>query len=75
MDFLSQGSYALAMNPADPKATTDIPGQTFAKFLEQLKVEGISVDVIDRLRSTIIENGTLTEGAIRAALFGDNHEK
>ncbi len=62
------------MTQPTSKSATDIFGQTIEKFLEQLKTDGISTDVIDRLRSTIVQNGTLAETTIRAALFGDDHQ-
>ncbi|MGK2957247.1 MAG: hypothetical protein ACSLFB_02330 [Acidimicrobiales bacterium] len=59
------------MIQTEPSPILDIPSQTFEKFLEQLKLDGVSPDVIQNLREAALANTTLTEVAIRAAIFGD----
>lgn len=60
------------MSQDKPSAALDIPSQTFEKFMEKLKDDGVSSDVIQNLRKTILEKGNLSESAIRAALFGED---
>ncbi len=50
-----------------------VPKQAFEQFLEALKNKGVSSEVIERLRKTLVERGDVSEAAIKAALFPDNN--
>lgn len=53
-------------------SATGVPKQVFEKFLVDLPEKGVSVDVVARLQKTLIDQGNITEFAIKKALFGDN---
>lgn len=57
------------MEQNDQNIAADIPSKTFQKFLEQLKVDGISADVIESLRLVYAGGQSLNEAALRVALF------
>jgi len=43
-------------------------GEEFAKFLDELGATDIPVELVGRLRKTILEDQVITEGAVKAAL-------
>lgn len=51
--------------------TTGVPKQAFEQFLSALKEKNVSKDVVDRLQKTLVEQGDVSEPAVKAALFGD----
>ena len=55
--------------------TSDIPLKIFNQFIEELRTLNIPEIVIEGLNKTIVENGDLTETAIRKALTAEtNHD-
>jgi hypothetical protein len=54
-----------------PKETVDVPTQIFQKFLAELEANGVSAEVVARLRKTLLEEEKLTHNALRAAVIGD----
>lgn len=55
--------------------TSDIPLTIFNQFIEELRISDIPETVIEDLNRTIVENGDLTENAIRKALTAEtNHD-
>lgn len=54
---------------------TDIPKQAFEQFLKELsKKEGVSSNMIENLKKTIIEKDNISEDAIKNALFSEDNE-
>ena len=51
---------------------SDVPTQVFEKFLQALGDADTSVELIDRLRKTLLEDEKLTEGALKKALFAED---
>jgi hypothetical protein len=56
---------------ANPEAA-EIPQEIIGKFLDQLTAEKISPDIVSRLRKTMLEEGDISETAIRVALTAGN---
>ena len=55
--------------------TSDIPLNIFNQFIQELRISDIPETVIEDLNKTIVENGDLTENAIRKALTAEtNHD-
>ena len=48
----------------------DVPTQIFEKFLQALGDAGMSTELIARFRSTLMEDRTFSEGALKDALLG-----
>jgi|GEM_PF-4639069 len=46
----------------------EVPKQIFAKFLDELSATDIPAELLGRLRKTILEDQTITEAAVKAAL-------
>ncbi len=51
--------------------TPDVPTQVFREFLQALGGAGVPADSIARLRKTLLEDGTFTENALKAAVLGE----
>lgn len=51
---------------------SDIPRQVIGKFLDSLMEKGVSADVVARLRKTLVEDSTLTETAVKRAIFPED---
>lgn len=47
----------------------DVPTQVFEKFLEDLRDTGVSVDLVARLRKTLLEDKKFTEHALKEAVL------
>lgn len=47
---------------------SDVPKQVFVKFLQSLGDAGISVELIERLRKTLLEDNKFTERALKEAV-------
>jgi hypothetical protein len=45
-----------------------IPQQIIAKFLDQLTAEKVSPTIVARLKKTLLEDGDISEEALKAAL-------
>jgi len=58
----------------DPPKATDVPTQIFQNFLAELEVNGVSAEVVARLRKTLLEEQKLTQNALRAAVIGDESQ-
>ena len=53
----------------DEQIITDVPSQIFEKFLEELKIAKVPDEIIGRLRATLLTERSITETAIKAAIF------
>lgn len=51
---------------------TGVTKQVFDQFLRKLEERKIASDVMERLKKTLIEQGDISEFAIRTALFSEN---
>lgn len=51
--------------------TQDVPAQIFEQFLQALSDTGMSVELIARLRKTLVEDRTFSDGALKTAVFGE----
>ena len=58
----------------NPELIHDVPHQVFMKFLKALKDKGVSEQIINNLRATVIENSTTTENALRIAISNETAE-
>ena len=52
----------------------NIPTRVFEKYLQALVEAKASPEVISRLRATLLEDKSLTERALRDAVFGEEIE-
>jgi hypothetical protein len=50
-------------------ATHDVPTQVFEEFLDALGWAGVPVELVKRLRKTLLEDKKFTEPALRAAVL------
>ncbi len=59
--------------PTPYKTATEIPKQVFEEFLHALAVAEAKTppEVIERLRTTLLEEKSFTERALREAIFGE----
>jgi hypothetical protein len=48
---------------------TDVPGQIFEKFVEELKVSGFADEALERFRKTFLKERNITETAIKTTIF------
>ncbi len=53
------------------QGTPDVPAQVFEKFLQTLGETGVSAEIIRRLRKALLEERTLTERTLTAAVLGE----
>jgi hypothetical protein len=60
--------------PASHKAAVDVPARVFEKFLQALVDAKASPEMIARLRTTLLEDKSFTERALRDAVFGEGVE-
>ena len=51
--------------------TQDVPAQIFEQFLQALGDTGMSAELIARLRKTLVEDRTFSDGALKTAVFGE----
>jgi hypothetical protein len=49
----------------------DVSAEVFAAFLQTLEREQVDAAVVRRLRQALVEEKTLSERALRSALFGE----
>lgn len=56
---------------ANKNARHDVPSQVFENFLTELEVAGTAPHVVACLRKTILEDGVLTEDALKEAIFSE----
>jgi hypothetical protein len=54
---------------SEQKQMPDVPKQVFEKFLHSLGEVGASVELIDRLRKTLLEDNKFTERALKEAVL------
>lgn len=50
-----------------------VPQQVFDQFLNELKAQKVSEEVIARLRKTLFENEQISVDALKAALFSNDN--
>jgi len=61
------------MSSAKPSPeAAGIPQQIIDKFLDQLIAEKVSPDIVARLKKTLLEEGDISEAALKAALTASN---
>jgi hypothetical protein len=53
-----------------PARMPDVPMQIFDKFITNLLEAGVSPEVVDQLRTTLIQDKKYTERALREAVLG-----
>jgi hypothetical protein len=51
--------------------TPDVPAQVFEKFLQALTDAGASVELVARLRKTLLEDKRFTDGALQEAVLAE----
>jgi len=51
------------------KGTPDVPVQVFENFLQALSDAGVSVELVARLRKTLLEEKKFTERALKEAVL------
>jgi hypothetical protein len=51
--------------------TLDVPTQVFEKFLQALTDAGASVELVARLRKTLLEDKRFTDGSLQEAVLAD----
>ncbi|MGE0356491.1 MAG: hypothetical protein AB7P08_06190 [Burkholderiales bacterium] len=49
--------------------SADIPGQTYDKFIAQLKADEMPAEVVDQLKKLLSSDAPITDASLRAALF------
>jgi len=55
--------------PKPPSSeTSDIPQKIFSQFIAELKKSDISIEIIEQLEKTIVNEGNFSESALRIAL-------
>ncbi len=52
---------------------TGVSKQIFDQFLKKLEEKKTAADVVSRLNKALIEQGDVSETAIKTALFSDNN--
>lgn len=53
------------------EGTRDVPAQIFEEFLRSLGSAGVSVELIARLRKTLLEDRIFSEGALKEAILSE----
>jgi hypothetical protein len=51
--------------------THEVPVQVFEKYLDALETAGVSSEMIQRLRKTLLEDKAYTERALKTAILGE----
>lgn len=51
------------------KETFEVPSEIFETFLKNLEREGVSAELIERLRKTLLEDKVFTDRALKEAVF------
>ncbi|MGI9065263.1 MAG: hypothetical protein ACR2HX_02515 [Pyrinomonadaceae bacterium] len=49
----------------------DVPARVFENFIEALRDADLSAELIARLHKTLVDDQNVTEGALRAAVLGE----
>ena len=55
-----------------PDTTADVPKQVFQKFLENVEAAGGNVEMVSRLKTTLLEKCDFSEEALESAIFGES---
>jgi hypothetical protein len=55
-------------------AVVDVPSRVFQEFVQALEAEGVSKDVVARLRQTLLVENSLSDKALREALFPETFD-
>ena len=53
------------------EGTPDVPTQVFEKFLQALGDNGVSAELVARLRKALLEDKTFTEQALKKVIFAE----
>lgn len=56
---------------APTPSVSDVPAMVFEKFLSDLATAKVSADVIKRLRTTLLEERSFTDRALKSAVLTD----
>ena len=51
------------------KESRDVPVQIFEEFVKALEADGVSAELVTRLRKTLLESKTFTDRALKVAVF------
>lgn len=57
------------MSGPEQSQKTDVPTQVFEGFLAALEKEGVSQEIVTRLKKTLIEEGKFGDKNLKAAIF------
>lgn len=57
------------MSEPEQSQKTDVPTQVFEGFVAALEKEGVSQEIVARLKKTLIEEAKFTDKHLKAALF------
>jgi hypothetical protein len=63
------------MSKQPRKTIPEVPKTVFEKFLGELGKDAAAADVVARLRAVLLEDGDLTDAAIKAALLPNDDDK
>jgi len=53
------------------EGTAEVPAQVFEKFLQALEDAGVSVELVARLRKTLLKDKTFTDRALKEAVLAE----
>lgn len=56
----------------DKETNLSVSGRVLSKFVEAVAEEADLSEVAARLKPVLLDNGNITEAALREALFGDS---
>lgn len=62
------------MSVPEETKKSDVPTQVFESFLAALEKDGVAQEVIQRLKTTLIEDGKFSDKQLKAALFPEEAE-
>jgi len=61
------------MTDSPPNSETpDVPAQVFEKFIQDLREAKVSDELVSRLEKVLLEEHSLNEIALRAAVLGED---
>ena len=58
-------------NPDPAKQAVEVPKHIFRQFLDELKTNGLPEDLIQRLDKVLLSGNSITETAVKGAIFND----
>jgi hypothetical protein len=59
------------MATSTSEGTRDVPARVFERFLQSLEQSGESVELVGRLRKTLLEDKTFTDRALKEAILAE----